>query len=72
MPLLSDADLEAEFPLEVAGVRLSTGQFLIHLAIHLGYHLGQVDYHRRLLTGGESVSGMQSIPVLTDGGRQSS
>ncbi len=29
----------------------STGEWLIHLAVHLGYHLGQVDYHRRMVTG---------------------
>jgi len=27
----------------------TTGWFLMHLSIHLGYHLGQVNYHRRLL-----------------------
>ena len=28
---------------------MTTGYFLIHLATHLGYHLGQINYHRRLL-----------------------
>lgn len=27
----------------------STGHFLIHLFGHLSYHLGQINYHRRLL-----------------------
>ncbi len=27
----------------------STARFLSHLTIHLGYHLGQLNYHRRLL-----------------------
>ncbi len=27
---------------------MTTGYFLIHLATHLGYHLGQINYHRRL------------------------
>ncbi len=31
-------------------MRVRTADFLVHLAVHLGYHLGQVDYHRRLLT----------------------
>jgi len=30
---------------------VTTGDFLLHLVAHLTYHLGQVDYHRRLLTG---------------------
>ena len=25
--------------------------FLVHLAAHLAYHLGQIDYHRRVVTG---------------------
>ena len=28
-------------------MKLQTGEFLFHLAVHLGYHLGQIDYHRR-------------------------
>jgi uncharacterized damage-inducible protein DinB len=46
-----DADLAKPFPQPVAGVTLATGDFLLHLAAHFTYHLGQVDYHRRLLTG---------------------
>lgn len=56
--------LEADYPIEVGGVRISTGQFLAHLAVHLGYHLGQVDYHRRMLTSASSLPGMQSIGAL--------
>ncbi|MBS1611933.1 MAG: DUF1572 family protein [Bacteroidetes bacterium] len=47
---LSTAELEQDFPLEVGGKRAATGQFLIHLIAHLSYHLGQINYHRRLLT----------------------
>lgn len=48
---LTDAQLEAEYPKPVFGAPMTTGYFLIHLATHLGYHLGQVNYHRRLLEG---------------------
>ena len=48
---LSDADMEKEYPLEVLGEKHSTGFFLVHLATHLSYHLGQINYHRRLLEG---------------------
>lgn len=41
--------LEDEYPLIVFKDRLSTGMFLTHLATHLNYHLGQINYHRRLL-----------------------
>jgi hypothetical protein len=46
---LKEEHLEKEYPLLVFKERTSTGYFLVHLAVHLGYHLGQVNYHRRLL-----------------------
>lgn len=41
--------LDAEYPQPVFDYKMTTGYFLIHLATHLSYHLGQVNYHRRLL-----------------------
>jgi hypothetical protein len=52
---LSDDQLQAVFPENPLGSPLSTQQFLIHLNGHLNYHLGQIDYLRRLLTRGGSV-----------------
>ncbi|GAA0524731.1 DinB family protein [Chitinophaga japonensis] len=49
---LTDADLDKEYPLVVFKEKMSTGYFLVHLATHLAYHLGQVNYHRRLLDEG--------------------
>jgi uncharacterized damage-inducible protein DinB len=49
VPSLDDAALGAEYPQEVAGRRMTTGYHLIHLVAHFAYHLGQVNYHRRLL-----------------------
>jgi hypothetical protein len=46
---LKDEDLELEYPILVLKEKTSVGFFLVHLAVHLGYHLGQVNYHRRLL-----------------------
>ncbi len=48
---LSPDDLAREYPLAIGKVRVETGEFLIHLQSHLAYHLGQIDYHRRLVTG---------------------
>jgi hypothetical protein len=48
---LGDASLERPYPLEVADRPVTIGHFLIHLASHLGYHLGQVDAQRRMLAG---------------------
>ncbi len=33
----------------------SNGQFLLHLFGHFSYHLGQIDYLRRMLTSGQAV-----------------
>jgi hypothetical protein len=41
--------LEAEYPEKVYDYPMTTAYFLIHLASHLNYHLGQVNYHRRLI-----------------------
>ncbi|HEV7231350.1 MAG TPA: DUF1572 family protein [Bacteroidia bacterium] len=46
---LSAADFEKAYPLEVLGKTWKTGQFLLHLLSHLSYHLGQVNYHRRMI-----------------------
>ena len=48
---LNDDDLEAKYPQPVFADRqtMTTGWFLIHLATHLNYHIGQINYHRRLL-----------------------
>ncbi|MEP3387634.1 MAG: DinB family protein [Reichenbachiella sp.] len=46
---LSDQDLEGTYPMEVFGKPMTFSYFLIHLTGHLMYHLGQINYHRRLL-----------------------
>jgi len=46
---LSDEQMAEEYPQEVTDGKVSTGYFLTHLATHLSYHLGQINYHRRLL-----------------------
>lgn len=41
--------LGAEYPIAVFGEPMTTEFFLLHLTTHLNYHLGQINYHRRLL-----------------------
>ena len=48
---LSDDKMAEDYPQDVFGRPMTTGFFLVHLASHLNYHLGQINYHRRLLTG---------------------
>ena len=45
---LSPEELEEIYPEKVLAGTLSTGHFLVHLSTHLNYHLGQINYHRRL------------------------
>ena len=47
---LTDDDLGRAFPQKVFGRELPTSQFLIHLHGHFNYHLGQIDYLRRITT----------------------
>lgn len=46
---LDEASLLKEYPIQVLGEPVTTEYFLIHLTSHLGYHLGQINYHRRIL-----------------------
>jgi len=46
---LSEADLKKEYSRRVFEEKMTTEFFLVHLTAHLSYHLGQINYHRRLL-----------------------
>ena len=46
---ISPSQLEATYPIKVFAQETSKEYMLVHLAAHLAYHLGQVNYHRRLL-----------------------
>lgn len=46
---LTAGQLESEYPQQVFGEPMTTEYFLVHLSSHLTYHLGQINYHRRLL-----------------------
>ena len=46
---LKDEEFEKDFPLQVFGRPDKTSFMLVHLAAHLNYHLGQINYHRRLI-----------------------
>ena len=51
MAAVSDDILAVPYPEPIAGRTVATGDFLVQLATHLAYHLGQLDYHRRVVTG---------------------
>jgi hypothetical protein len=45
--------LETGYPILVSGHKTSTEYLLVHLTTHLTYHLGQINYHRRLIENDE-------------------
>jgi uncharacterized damage-inducible protein DinB len=45
---LTGDELAATYPIDVFGQPMTTEYFIIHLATHFNYHLGQINYHRRL------------------------
>lgn len=46
---LPDSELNKDYPIDVFKKPMTTEYFLLHLSTHLNYHLGQINYHRRLL-----------------------
>lgn len=46
---LSNEDFERGFSVEMFGGIVKTDFMLVHLAAHFNYHLGQINYHRRLI-----------------------
>jgi hypothetical protein len=48
LPKLSEEDLQSEFPIKIRDEVFSTQNMLIYLLAHLNYHLGQVNYLRRI------------------------
>lgn len=52
---LTPEKFDQTFPEDVLGAPISTRQFVVHLQGHLNYHLGQIDYLRRALTGAGSI-----------------
>lgn len=64
IPSLTPETLAAPFPAEFAGRRAPTGRVLAHLCSHLAYHLGQIDYHRRIVAPGSGTVGTMSVTDL--------
>jgi len=63
---VSDERAGDDFPEVVGGVRVATGEYLIHLVSHFTYHLGQLDYHRRVVTGnGRGVDAVRAAELST-------
>jgi len=61
-----ESALAAPYPEPHDGVQLSCGLFLLHLCVHLAFHLGQAGTLRRALTGDARTSGAVSLAALAD------
>jgi uncharacterized damage-inducible protein DinB len=47
---MDEGTLSSIYPIAVFGdEKMQTSYFLVHLVGHLNYHLGQINYHRRIL-----------------------
>lgn len=46
---LKDKEFERDYPVQKHGETVSTGHMLLHLLTHFNYHLGQINYHRRMI-----------------------
>ncbi|MCR4340040.1 MAG: DinB family protein [Gemmatimonadaceae bacterium] len=63
---LAPEQWEAEYPVPIAGRKVGTADFLVHLVAHLAYHLGQIDYHRRTLVPDAGTVDAMSIGDLPE------
>lgn len=53
--------LDAPYPEPIAKRSVHATTFLLHLLAHLAYHLGQIDTHRRAVTG--NAAGVDAVSV---------
>ncbi len=63
---LSEARLAEPFPIAIGGASLTTDTTLTHLLSHLAFHLGQIDYHRRAVTGDRTSANVLALTSLVD------
>lgn len=63
---LAPEQWDAEYPVPIGGRKVGTAAFIFHLATHLAYHLGQIDYHRRMLVSDAGTVDAMSIGELPE------
>src|SRR4051812_29115170 len=55
---------KAEYPIAVGDVHAPTSIYMLHFCSHAAFHLGQVDYLRRILTGENRAAGAVDVQPL--------
>ena len=63
---ITSAQLESPYPILIQERRVRTVDWLVHLSVHIGYHLGQIDYHRRLLTPNPEAADAVSVREIPE------
>lgn len=63
---LDDAALGRPFPMPPKGVDVTTQRWLIHLASHAAFHLGQAGYLRRIATANGATADAVSVKALDE------
>jgi Protein of unknown function (DUF1572) len=61
---LTEAKLSQPFPAKFTDTEFSTQLTLLQFLSHLAYHLGQIDYHRRVVTGDSASANAIAAPDL--------
>ena len=62
--MLTEGKLEQPFPVRITDSELSTRLTVLQLVTHIAYHLGQLDYHRRVVTGNSTSANTMAAPNL--------
>ena len=57
-------ELQSGYPEAPLGLEVSVDLFLLHLLSHFAYHLGQINYHRRLVTKQNATVSSLSVREL--------
>ena len=58
---INDPAVAKAYPEKIRELTVSNATFLMHLLAHAAYHLGQIDYHRRAVTG--DAKGIDAVSV---------
>jgi hypothetical protein len=62
---LTPERLEQPFPARITDTDLSTRLTILQFVTHVAYHLGQLDYHRRMVTGNSASADTIAAPKAT-------
>ena len=65
LPEVTDETLAADFPMQLHGKTMNTAAFLVHLAAHLAFHLGQAGYLRRVITGDNTSTNPLPVAAIS-------